>query len=87
MLIQKNDCECSAQSDRIETFESPEIHAGLRRLEGESHPSFRLFEQGIPLSFAEQFPGLFIFAVAASILVAAITAEIECLRGAGYYWP
>ena len=46
-----------------------------------------LFEQTSPGSFAEQFPRLVFCTVAFSILLAAITAEIDCLRGAGYYWP
>ena len=90
MLTQVNDCKRSTTSNRIETLESSDIREGLRRLEGEpclAGPSFRLLEQGFPLSLAEQFPRLLIFAVAASILLAAITAEIDCLRGAGYYWP
>lgn len=46
-----------------------------------------LFERSLPVSFAERFPRFVFCTVAFSILVAAITAEIDCLRGAGYYWP
>jgi hypothetical protein len=46
-----------------------------------------LFKHSLPVSFAEQFPRLVFCSVALSILLATIMTEIDCLRGAGYYWP
>lgn len=45
-----------------------------------------LFEQIAPPSFAERFPRLMFCAVAATILLATVMAEVDCLRGAGYFW-
>ena len=45
------------------------------------------FAGSAPATFAERFPRLMVLAVSIAIIVAAITAEIDCLRGAGYYWP
>ena len=49
----------------------------------------RLFEfaGNAPATFAERFPLLMVCAVAIAFTVATIAVEIECLRGAGYYWP
>ena len=48
----------------------------------------RLFEFAAtaPATYAERFPRLMVCVVSAAVLLAAITAEIECLRGSGYYW-
>lgn len=48
----------------------------------------RLFEfaGSAPVTFAERFPRLMVGVVAATFIVAAISVEIECLRGAGFYW-
>ena len=48
----------------------------------------RLFEfaGNAPVTFAERFPRLMVGAVAIAFVMAAITVEIECLRGAGFYW-
>jgi hypothetical protein len=45
------------------------------------------FAGNAPATFAERFPRLTICAVALSLIMAAISVEIDCLRGAGYYWP
>jgi hypothetical protein len=45
------------------------------------------FAQNAPATFAERFPRVTVCAVAIAFIVAAITLEIECLHGAGYYWP
>ena len=45
------------------------------------------FAGNIPATFAERFPRLMVFAVAAALILTAIAVEVECLRGAGYYWP
>ena len=42
--------------------------------------------QNSPASWAERFPRLTFCAVAFAILLTALTAEIEFLRGSGYYW-
>ena len=49
----------------------------------------RLFEfaGNAPATFAERFPRLMVCAVAIALIMATIGVEIECLRGAGYYWP
>jgi hypothetical protein len=48
----------------------------------------RLFEfaGNAPATFAERFPRLMICAVVTALIMTAISVEIECLRGAGYYW-
>ena len=45
------------------------------------------FAGNAPATLAERFPRLTVCAVAVALTLATITAEIECLRGAGYYWP
>lgn len=47
-----------------------------------------LFEHAgnVPASFAERHPLVVIGAVAASLVLAAIATEIECLHAMGYYW-
>ena len=51
--------------------------------------SFHLFEYAdqtvIPLP--ERFPRLAFAAIAIAILLSALTAEFDYLRGGGYYWP
>ena len=53
-----------------------------------SNPEVRLFEfaANAPATLAERYPHLTVFAISAAVLLAAITAEIECLRGSGYFW-
>jgi hypothetical protein len=50
-----------------------------------SGPLFE-FAGNAPATFAERFPRLTVGAVAVALVLATISAEIECLRGAGYYW-
>jgi hypothetical protein len=45
------------------------------------------FAGNAPATFAERFPRVMVCAVAIVFIMAAITVEIEYLRGAGYYWP
>lgn len=51
--------------------------------------SFHLFEHAgqtaVPLP--ERFPRLAFAAIAIAILLSALTAEFDYLRGGGYYWP
>ena len=44
------------------------------------------FAGNAPATFAERFPRLMVCAVSIAFIMAAITVEIEYLRGAGYYW-
>jgi hypothetical protein len=44
------------------------------------------FEQSQPICFSEQFPRLTLFLISCGIIGAALAVEIECLRGAGYFW-
>jgi hypothetical protein len=48
-----------------------------------------LFEraESEPLPLPERFPRLAFLAVAIALLVTALTAEFDYLRGAGYFWP
>lgn len=81
---------CNILPDLMETpatDEKPRRRQGGAKQESNEDVPRRLFEQNLPASFAEQFPRLVFCTVAFSILLAAITAEIDCLRGAGYYWP
>jgi hypothetical protein len=45
------------------------------------------FAGSSPATFAERFPRLMVCAIAASVILTALAAEIECLRAMGYYWP
>jgi hypothetical protein len=49
----------------------------------------RLFEfaGNAPATFAERFPRVMVCAVSIAFIMAALTVEIEYLRGAGCYWP
>jgi hypothetical protein len=48
-----------------------------------------LFEhaESTPPPLPELFPRLTFLAIAVVLLVTAVTAEFEYLRGAGYFWP
>lgn len=50
---------------------------------------FHLFEHAdrTPAPLPERFPRLTFLAIAIVLLVTAVTAEFEYLRGAGYFWP
>ena len=39
------------------------------------------------ISLPERFPRLTFLTIALALLASALTAEIDYLRGAGYYWP
>lgn len=47
---------------------------------------FRSLEQSRPMASSERFPRLTCFLVSCGIVAAALVTEIDCLRGAGYYW-
>ncbi|HEY1578233.1 MAG TPA: hypothetical protein VGF82_14280 [Terracidiphilus sp.] len=49
-------------------------------------PAIHLFEYAQHSSFAERFPRLTFFAIACGLLAFALVAEIDCLRGSGYFW-
>ena len=40
-----------------------------------------------PPPLPERFPKLTFLAIAVALLVSALAAEFDYLRGAGYYWP
>ncbi len=44
------------------------------------------FAANAHITLAERYPHLTVFAISAAVLLAAITAEVECLRGSGYFW-
>lgn len=44
------------------------------------------FAGNAPATFAERFPRLMVCVVSIAFIMTAIAFEIECLRGAGYYW-
>lgn len=44
------------------------------------------FAANAPATLAERHPRLTVFAISAAVLLAAVTAEIDCLRGSGYFW-
>jgi len=46
-------------------------------------PLFALAEAPLP----ERYPRLTFLAISLVLLISALTAEFEYLRGAGYYWP
>jgi hypothetical protein len=50
---------------------------------------FHLFEHSerLPATLPERFPRLTFMAIAIALLVTALTAEFDYLRGAGYFWP
>jgi hypothetical protein len=58
-------------------------------VDSSADPRAGLFEfaGNAPVTFAERYPRLMVGAVSVAVVVTAITAEIECLRAAGYYWP
>jgi hypothetical protein len=51
--------------------------------------NIHLFEraESEPLPLPERFPRLTFLAIAIALLVTALTAEFDYLRGAGYFWP
>lgn len=46
-----------------------------------------LFEHVERVPLPERFPRLTFLAIAIALLVTALTAEFDYLRGAGYFWP
>lgn len=48
----------------------------------------RLFEHSaeLPIPLTERFPRLTLFAIALALLVSTLMAEIDYLRGSGYFW-
>jgi hypothetical protein len=51
-----------------------------------SAPVLQSFEQMQPLCFSERFPRFTCFLITCGIFAVALVTEIECLRGAGYFW-
>ena len=94
MLTEEQDCTYIELPIRIDERRLPRQHAQPQRLEirteedGGADMSSRLFELNTsPTSFAERHPRFMIFAAAATILLATLTAEVDYLRASGHYWP
>jgi hypothetical protein len=51
-----------------------------------SAPVLHLFEYSQPESIPERFPRLTCLAIACGLIAASLIAEIDCLRGSGYFW-
>ena len=56
-----------------------------KALELSDSPLFE-FAANAPATLPERHPHLTLFAISAAVFLAAITAEIECLRVSGYVW-
>ena len=95
MLIEEREYVCSTLSIRIDDGKQRDHDAfpqpRVVRVEGDGGADVcgHLFEfvENAPATFAERFPRLTFCAVAVALLLAAISTEIEYLRGSGYYWP
>ena len=64
-------------------------HPGRAQGEAKSPPiPFHLFEyaEQAPAPVPERFPRLTFLTIAIALLVTALTAEFDYLRGAGYFW-
>ena len=51
-----------------------------------SHDRLFEFAANAPVTLAERHPHLTVFAISVAVLLTAITAEIDCLTGSGYFW-
>ena len=69
----------------------PPSDPGKTQMEQTTFPPalIHLFEhvERTPAPLPERFPRLTFLAIALALLVTALTAEFEYLRGAGYFWP
>ena len=87
MLTEQEQYTCAQikthRADRV--AHEPEFNPPIAAPELEN---IRLFEfaASAPATLAERFPHLTVLAISAAVLLAALTAEIECLRGSGYFW-
>jgi len=72
-------------------FDLPSVsgESGMEQTEMVPPALIHLFEhvEGTPAPLPERFPRLTFLAVALALLVTALTAEFDYLRGAGYFWP
>lgn len=57
-----------------------------RSVQSKIAPLFALAERA-PAPLPERYPRLTFLAISLLLLISALTAEVEYLRGAGYYWP
>lgn len=93
MLIEEKEYSFATHPIRFSERDGVTVDDCFQAQEDQSEPGgdlcVRLFEfaGNVPASFAERFPRLMVCAVAVAVLLAAMTAEIDCLRGSGYYWP
>jgi hypothetical protein len=94
MLIEEQELSSIKLSIRIDERRLPVGDTFLQRHESQAeddtsadlYSHLHLFEQIAPASFAEQYPRLMFCVVAATILLATVMAEVDCLRGSGYFW-
>jgi hypothetical protein len=94
MLIEEQELSSIKLSIRIDERRLPVGETFLQRHESRAevdtgadiYSHLHLFEQIAPASFAERYPRLMVGAVAVTILLATVMAEVDCLRGAGYFW-
>jgi hypothetical protein len=57
------------------------------KTECEELPELFVRSQEVRPPLPERFPRLTFLAIAVALLISALTAEFDYLRGAGYYWP
>ena len=94
MLIEEQERSSIKLSIRIDQGRLPIGETSLQRQQSRAeldtsadlYSHLHLFEQIAPASFAERFPRLMFCAVATAILLATVMAEVDCLRGSGYFW-
>lgn len=93
MVIEEQERTYVEVSIRVEEHKFQGNEALLRRKESPAElystdllGGAPLFAHIAPASFAERFPRLTFCAVATAILLATLTAEVECLRSSGYFW-
>ena len=97
MLTLEQDCQCidtgdvrwiSIRNDVSDLMEVSRENPQQEDIEDpitRSESLFATFHQD-RATLAERFPRLMVCAVALSLLLLAVTAEVDCLRGSGYFW-
>jgi hypothetical protein len=78
-------------SDSGREFGQPSASGDKSWGDGQTIPPalIHLFEHAerLPVTLPERFPRLTFLGIAIALLVTALTAEFDYLRGAGYLWP
>lgn len=78
-------CAQSIQLPKRAAVTEPVFQPAIDEPGLENSPLFE-FAANAPATLAERHPRLTVFAISAALFLAAVTAEIECLRGSGYFW-